>query len=233
MGVAVASTAPIGDRRNNSGFGQLSINSAPLRWSMQDFESFEKVFYFFIRASLDQNYVKSIDENPELQTSLTDSIRDFHEMRQNLCRAILKHMKIPEPFQTFVNARGIVQYNQVPTCSQCIFSGKKLQPEQGTLIVVDGRHPFTFDKRFKTIVFYFWYIVHLPDELIINAMKWTKQKTWWQNGQFTYKNIGEQIQNHNNNVFAKQAYVKLTTVCKYIQREMTNIRINCQAPAIK
>jgi len=200
---------------------------------MQDFESFEKVFYFFIRASFDQNYIKSIDENPELQTSLTDSIRDFHQMRQNLCRSILKHMKFPEPFQTFVDARGIVQYNQVPKCSQCIFSGKKLQPEQGTLIIVDGRHPFTFDKRFKTIVFYFWYIVHLPDELIINAMKWTKQKTWWQNGQLTYKNISEQIQNHNNNVFAKQAYVKLTTVCKYIQTEMTNIRINCQAPAIK
>ena len=138
---------------------------------MQDFANFEKVFYFFVRDSIDPDYVNTIDANPDKESTLTASIRDFHEMRQHLCRLILNHMGLAEPLQLFVNARGVVQYNRVPQGSRCIFGDKTLRPQDGTLIVVDGQHPFTFDKRFKTIVFYFWYIVHLPDELITNAMK--------------------------------------------------------------
>jgi|TARA_B110000977_G_scaffold200605_1_gene291754 hypothetical protein len=193
---------------------------------MQDFENFEKVFYFFVRESIDPHYVNAIDANPDKDTTLTASIRDFHEMRQDLCRLILNHMGLSEPLQLFVKARGVVQYNQVPQGSHCIFGDKTLRPQDGTLIIVDGLHPFTFDKRFKTIVFYFWYIVHLPDELITNAIKWMKNQSWWHNGQVTYDFAVQKMHHHNSDIFAKQAYVKLTSVCKYIQTEMSNIRIN-------
>lgn len=197
---------------------------------MEDFETFEKVFDFFIHTALDSNYVSTIDDQLDTTgttgTTLTASIQHFHQMRQNLCRKILEHVGFVQPLQTFLNAREVIQYNKVPEGSECLFSKKKLQAEDGTLIVVDKTCPYTFDKRFKTIIFDFWYMVHLPDELIKNALKWMKNSQWWQNGQVTYEEAVQKLQNYNNNMFAKQAYVKLKSVCKYIQTDMAKIRIN-------
>lgn len=195
---------------------------------MEDFETFEKVFDFFIHTAMDKKYVSTIDNQlgTDGTTTLTTSIQHFHRMRQNLCRKILEHVGFVEPLQTFTNAHKVIQYNKVPQNSECIFSKRKLQPEDGTLIIVDNQFSYTFDKRFKTIVFYFWYMVHLPDELIINAMKWMKSNKWWRTGQVTYEDAVTRLQHYNNKLFAKQAYVKLKSVCKYIQTDMAKIRIN-------
>lgn len=195
---------------------------------MENFETFEKVFDFFIHTAIDKNYVSTIDDQLDTPdtTTLTASIQHFHQMRQHLCRKILEHVGFVQPLHTFIKAREVIQYNKVPEGSECIFSKKKLQPEDGTLIIVDKTCPYTFDKRFKTIVFDFWYMVHLPDELIGNAMKWINSNTLWKNDQITYEEISARLQNYNNNLFAKQAYVKLKSVCKYIQTDMAKIRIN-------
>lgn len=192
-----------------------------------DLETFSKVFYFFIHDAIDVNYVNTIDGRQcGGLASLPVAIQNFHEMRQNLCRIILEHTGFAQTLKSFVDARGIVQYNQVPPMSECVFSKKKLQPQEGILIVIDNQFPVTFDKRFKTIVFYFWYIVHLPEELITTPLKWMKGNSWWQNGQVTYEEAVHKLQHYNDNIFAKQAYVKLKTVANYIQTEMANIRIN-------
>ena len=191
---------------------------------MQDFETFEQVFYFFVTAALDEKHVTLIDTDEE-QQALTRSIQELHTMRQQLCGQILKQMGSSPMLQSFVTARGIVQYNTVPNHCECIFSKKKLRPDEGTLIVIDHQHLFTFDKRFTLIVFYFWYIVHLPEELILNALKWMKTTHWWQNGTMSSTEAVTRLRTEQSSV-AKQAYVKLTSVCNYIQTEMTNIRIN-------
>lgn len=194
---------------------------------MREFQKFEPVFRFFVRSSIDNEYVQTIDSTlNDNNTLLVESIQKFHKMRQQLCRAILNHMGISKVFELMTRARGVRQYNLVPDNSICIFSKKKLKEADGILIVIDNTTPFTFDKRYKNMVFHFWYVIHLPEEMITNVQTWMQQQRWWLNGSMTYNDAVEKCCQYKEQLFAKQAYIKLTSVCKYIQTEMADIPIN-------
>jgi len=201
---------------------------------MLDFDTFCNIFYFFVRSNMDTNYVKTVDNDLDLDNSaaigLVEQVKNFHQMRSVLCQEIMSHLKqgtmSEELLVSFCRASGVEQYSCAPSGSTCAITGLELHPHNGCLLVVDQHMSYTIDKRFKTMVFHLWYLVHLPNELTLEVFKWLHDKPRWKQGKTDVHSVVEQIQNYEDNNFAKRAYIKLTSVCKYIQSDMADIPIN-------
>lgn len=208
---------------------------------MLDFDTFCNIFYFFVHAKLDANYVNKVDSDLDLETTaamrLVGQVKEFHQMRSVLCQQILSHLNqdtaaehrstaADQLLSSFCNASGVEQYSCAPLGSTCVVTGLELGPNNGCLLVVDHHVSYTIDKRFKTMVFNLWYLVHLPNELTMDVFKWLQDQPHWKQGKTDVPTAIEQIQHYEDNNFAKRAYIKLTSVCNHIQSEMADIPIN-------
>lgn len=199
---------------------------------MQNFEIFERVFTFFVKSKLNEGYVQNIDEqihdnvaSKQLKQLITD-VHTFHTMRQELCGKIFEHLNNHSLLHELIHSTAIQQYNSVPQQSICIFSQQKLSQQQGITIIIGTKkmHIVTLHKRFKRLLYNFWYMVHFTDEIMKNVTYWLKQQRWWLRGKC--QNITERIINHQDHMFAKKAYVKLKSINTYIQQEMASLPIN-------
>lgn len=193
---------------------------------MDDFQSFQQTFHFFLSSKLDSAYVRSI-ENTLNNKGLIDTITDFHTMRTHLCKLIIDHVGNVTFFQNFVDASVCLQYNSVPDKSTCVLSGVELSGENGILIVVDSSKLFTFHKRLKVIVLTFWYLIHLPSELTKESTNWFRENsgTYTEQTEQSTALIVDKISKHNNNMFVKRAYVKLLNTVKFVQKDMSQITV--------
>lgn len=194
-------------------------------WSidMDDFEAFCDVFHFFLSSELDTNYVQKIDSQSDHKNKLIDIITSFHEMRRNFCKLIIDRIGSSEIFNSFLDAVTCLQYDSAPDNSTCIFSNAKLSPRDGILIVVDNKKLFTFHKRLKVIVLTFWYLIHLPAELIKESLAWWRLKA--NNSEDVASQIVSHILEHNDNVFAKRAYVRFLNTVEFVQKDMNEITV--------
>jgi hypothetical protein len=201
-------------------------------WSidMDDFEAFCDVFHFFLSSELDTDYVQKIDSQSQKidsqsdhKNKLIDIITSFHEMRRNFCKLIIDRIGSSEIFNSFLDAVTCLQYDSAPDNSTCIFSNAKLSPRDGILIVVDNKKLFTFHKRLKVIVLTFWYLIHLPAELIKESLAWWRLKA--NNSEDVASQIVSHILEHNDNVFAKRAYVRFLNTVEFVQKDMNEITV--------
>ena len=203
---------------------------------MLDFETFCNIFYFFVRCEMDASYVKTIDSDLGLEETgaieLVEQVKKFHRMRSVLCKEIMYHLNQASMtgnlLDSFCRASGVEQYGSAPLGSTCVLTGLALTPQNGCLLIVDHQMSYTIDKRFKTAVFNLWYLVHLPQEMTLEVFKWLRTQPHWNQGKTDIPTALEQIQKYEDNNFAKRAYIKLTSVCKYIQSDMPDVAINSQ-----
>ena len=67
---------------------------------MQQFESFRRIFIFFLKSHFVQSYVSDIDISILNNTiddetkAMVQQVRDFHKMRHDLCSKILCTLKM-------------------------------------------------------------------------------------------------------------------------------------------
>jgi len=202
---------------------------------MMDFGQFESVYYFFVKLEMDHNYVKSIDDKMKSDVNnstllLIRQIKEFHTMRRELCQSVLNHFQnkgiSKTAFDSFNNSSSVLEYSVAPHGSVCAFTGNRLTAKNGFMIVVDKKSPFTIDRRLKTIIYNFWYILHLPQEMTKEAIDFLNTKKIWRDGRIQVNAVIDKLRNSKKNIFAKRAYVKLSSVCKYIQKDMMDIPIN-------
>mgnify|MGYP006148761857 FL=1 len=190
---------------------------------MDDFDTFCEVFHFFLSSELDTDYVQKIDSQLDNKNKLIDIISSFHEMRRNFCKSIIDRIGSSEIFNSFVNASNCLQYNSAPKNSTCIFSNVKLNQRDGILIVVDNQKLFTFHKRLKVIVLTFWYLLHLPAELVKESLNWQSSKT--KNSEKVASQVVSNIFEHNDRIFPKRAYVRFLNTVEFIQKDMKEITV--------
>lgn len=203
---------------------------------MLDFETFCNIFYFFVHCEMDASFVDTIDSDLGLEETgaieLVKQVKDFHQMRSVLCQEIMCHLNqasvTGKLLDSFCRASGVEQYGSAPPGSTCVLTGLELTPQNGCLLVVDHQMSYTIDKRFKTAVFNLWYLVHLPQELTLEVFKWLRTQHQWNQGKTDIPTAVALIRKHEDNNFAKRAYIKLTEVCKYIQSDMPDVAINSQ-----
>tara|TARA_B110000285_G_scaffold235601_1_gene318508 strand:+ start:2009 stop:2620 length:612 start_codon:yes stop_codon:yes gene_type:complete len=201
---------------------------------MQNFESFVRVFSFFVKSHYNQFYVEHIDkairENliDEGTTKMIDNVKEFHMMRHQMCGKIFSYLKNDELLNTLVTAKGLEQFDVVPNESICAISGVKLNPNSGILLYVNSGNfvCITVHKRYKQILYNFWYLVHFTDEIMIDINSWVKKNMYTSSS-----SIFEKIVNHQDQLFIKQGYVKVKNINEYIQSEMSRLPINhCISP---
>lgn len=200
---------------------------------MQRFEIFTKVCDFFINCALDTNYISNIDaqlEKPGKETkivTLVKHVKAFHSMRRSLCQKILKRLGNNDFFNILAEARGLKQYSTAPELSTCILSGIKLKSDNGILLIIDNSKLVTIHSRYKIVIYHFWTLVHMPDEIALHSMKWLKQQPWWKNGsQISAKECTKRLLSYNDKQFAKGFYVKLKSIAEYIENNLADIPIH-------
>lgn len=192
---------------------------------MDDFDTFRDVFHFFLSSELDTGYVQKIDSQTDQKNKLIETITLFHEMRRDFCKLIIDCVGPSDLFNSFVDAHTCFQYDSAPTNSTCIFSKVVLSPQDGILIVVDNKKLFTFHKRLKVIVLTFWYLIHLPAELTKESLIWWGSKTREPSSDNEPESVVSCIFEHNENIFAKRAYVRLLNSVSFIQKDMAQITV--------
>ena len=202
---------------------------------MQTFESFHTVYSFFLHAHLDPKYVARIDEEIDNNSAsketkkLIQDVKAFHELRGSLCGQIKDHLSNNAILSELLKSRGLEQYNSVPKQSKCIISGGMISGSQGILLMMDGVRPFVVHNRYKVLLYNFWVLAHLPDEIANEANKWFKKQNWQ-----TEKRLGsiaervEYISNYQDKVFPKKLYLKLKGIAQYIQRQFPTVPIKNQ-----
>jgi hypothetical protein len=194
---------------------------------MDNFDTFEKVFRFFLSSELDENFVRAVDQNGN-KKDLIRIITTFHKMRSDLCQMIIDQVGSVELFNGFESASSCMQYGSVPEKSTCILSGVELSSQDGILIAVDNSQLFTFHKRLKVIVLTFWYLLHLPNELTKEAIIWFRKNDLIvpihaKENRIT--NIVNLISTHNGKMFIKRAYVRMLNAVKFVQNDMSQITV--------
>lgn len=195
---------------------------------MQNFESFVEVFTFFVKSHYTSCYIEKIDKSirdntiDENTKNMIEKVTEFHGMRHQLCGKIFDYLKNEELLNTLVSARGLEQFDVVPDHSICFISGIKLSGQSGILLYVNGLRAkcITVHKRYKQILYNFWYLVHFVDEIMIEITSWL-EKSMPSNSSFL-----EKIIQHQDQLFIKKGYVKLKTINEYIQSEMSRLPIN-------
>tara|TARA_B100000795_G_scaffold193103_1_gene147466 strand:- start:709 stop:1320 length:612 start_codon:yes stop_codon:yes gene_type:complete len=196
---------------------------------MQNFDTFAHVFSFFVKSHYNQFYVinidKSIQENTidEDTTKMIENVKEFHTMRHQLCGKIFDYLKKDKLLNTLVSARGLEQFDIVPNNSLCSISGVKLNAKSGILLYVNSSQVqcITVHKRYKQILYNFWYLVHFVDEIMVDISIWLKKNMYTSSSSVIAKII-----HHQDQLFIKQGYVKLKNINKYIQSEMSRLPIN-------
>tara|TARA_B100001059_G_scaffold91673_1_gene90560 strand:+ start:295 stop:921 length:627 start_codon:yes stop_codon:yes gene_type:complete len=201
---------------------------------MQSFETFESIFAFLVRSSLDQQYVDTIDTAVEQGTVsdetsvLIDRVRAFHKMRQTLCVRVFRHFEKDDVLQKLCRARGLVQYNVVPKGALCAMSGQALS--DGCMFILNPNSdptPMVVHSRFKLVLYQFWYLVHFVDEIMLDVRKWMHRQVWWRRGHsVNSEQIFARILAFGNGSFAKKHYVKLKGVTQNIQNAVAHGPIN-------
>jgi len=199
---------------------------------MHDFETFRNIFRFFVESKLNKKYVETIDKEISANTAspetkkLIDHIQTFHTMRQQLCGQIFEHLNNHPLLHELISSVAVEQYDSVAHNSVCAFTGQTMTQKQGMTLVIGTKnsHIVTLHKRFKRLIYNFWYLVHFVDEIMQDINKWLSTQRWWMRGQDA--NITQRIVRHQNSNFAKKAYVKLKSINNYIQRDMVSLPIN-------
>lgn len=199
---------------------------------MQNFETFEDIFRFFVTSKLENDYVETIDQQIHLNTAsdkikkLIGDVHIFHTMRQQLCGKIFEHFNNHPLLHQLINTTSVEQYNSTPQDSRCVLSKQVMSQNQGTTLIIGVKknHVVTIHKRFKRLLYNFWYLVHFTDEIMKDIRTWLEYQRWWRRG--NCKNVIERIIVHQDRIFAKKAYVKLKGINTYIQHEMVSIPIN-------
>lgn len=197
---------------------------------MQNFESFVHVFSFFVKSHYHSFYVDKIDKSiqdntiDEETTRMINNVKEFHAMRHQLCSKIFEYLKSDEVLNTLVSARGLEQFDVVPQNSICCISGVKLNTGSGILLYVTSVKAkcLTVHKRYKQILYNFWYLVHFADEIMVDIRSWMDKKVLTT----SISSAIEKIIHHQDQLFIKQGYVKLKNINEYIQSEMSRLPIN-------
>ena len=196
---------------------------------MQNFESFENIFTFFVESFYHKGYIEKIDHSisndtiGEETTLMIEQVKQFHTMRHELCTKIFDHLSNNKLLHLLVSARGLEQFDAVPDGSSCFISGLKLNATQGILLVINNRKVdcVTVHKRFKRVLYHFWYLVHFSEEIMIDIETWRSKQNIEKNEQA----VGV-ILKHQDKLFMKKGYVKLKNINEYIQSEMSKLPIN-------
>jgi len=197
---------------------------------MQNFESFVSVFGFFVKSHFNSFYVDKIDQSireniiDEDTRDMINNVTEFHTMRHQLCTKIFEYLKNAELLNTLVSARGLEQFDVVPNNSICCICGVKLNARSGILLYVNSSEVtcITVHKRYKQILYNFWYLVHFADEIMVDIRSWLKNDLYTKN----ISSVIEKIIDHQDQLFIKQGYVKLKNINEYIQSEMPRLPIN-------
>ena len=194
------------------------------------FETFKDICDFFIQSALDQEYVTRIDRLLEKPSNnkdivfLVKNVKAFHTMRKNLCAKMFKRLQNNNILTVLAKARGVVQYKTVPEQSICCISNSTLHCDNGVLLVIDGKNLTCVHSRYKIILYHFWHIVHMPEEIASEARKWLEKQTWWAAGrQSSVAECSKRVLNYNEQVFTKTMYVKLKTIAEYVEHELQNL----------
>jgi|TARA_B110000091_G_scaffold15381_1_gene14546 hypothetical protein len=196
---------------------------------MQNFDSFENIFTFFVQSFYNKDYVEKIDQSVSNDTIdeetklMIEQVKAFHTMRHEMCTKIFDYLSNNKLLHMLVTARGLEQFDVVPNGSICFISGRKLNANQGILLYINNQKSdcVTVHKRFKRILYNFWYLVHFSDEIMIDIELWLSKQTIEKNEQMV-----SVILTHQNKLFIKKGYVKLKNLNEYIQTEMTKLPIN-------
>ena len=199
---------------------------------MHDFETFQDIFRFFVESKLNKKYVENIDKEMSTNTAspetkkLIEQVQTFHTMRQQLCGQIFEHLNNHPLLHEIIPSVAVEQYDSVAHGSVCAFTGQTMTQKQGMTLVLGTKnsHIVTIHKRFKQLLYNFWYLVHFVDEIMQDINNWLSTQRWWLRGYHT--NITERIVRHRDSNFAKKAYVKLKSINSYIQRDMVSLPIN-------
>ena len=215
------------------GFYDTSITTGICLIVMQNFETFKDICDFFIQSALDPQYVTKIDrllETPSANKDivvLVKNVKAFHSMRKNLCSKIFKKLNNNSILVQLAKARGILQYKSVPHLSTCCISKIPLKEQNGVLLVIDGTKLITVHSRYKIILYHFWHIVHMPEEIANEAIKWLEKQPWWSTGKkSTISECSKRVLNYNAQVFTKSLYVKLKSIAEYVENELSDIPIS-------
>jgi len=199
---------------------------------MQNLESFVYVFSFFVQSYYNTSYIDNIDksirddtidENTQL---MIDNVKEFHTMRHQLCSKIFDYLKNDELLNTLVSSSGLEQFDVVPNKSICCISGVKLPPSHGILLYIPGSTKsscVTVHKRYKRILYNFWYLVHFSEEIMVDIKIWLCKNPHSCENNAT---LVEKITHHQDKLFIKQGYVKVKNINEYIQCEMSQLPIN-------
>jgi len=196
---------------------------------MQNFESFENIFTFFVQSFYNKDYVEKIDHSVSNDTAdeetklMIEQVKAFHTMRHEMCTKIFDYLSNNKLLHMLVTARGLEQFDVVPNGSVCFISGRKLNANQGILLYINNQKVdcVTVHKRFKRILYNFWYLVHFSDEIMIDIEHWLSRKMIEKNEQMV-----SVILKHQDKLFIKKGYVKIKNINEYIQTEMTKLPIN-------
>jgi len=199
---------------------------------MHDFKIFQQIFKFFVDSKLNPDYVSRIDSqissneaSPELK-SLISEVKSFHGMRQQLCGRIFEHLHNHPILHEFIQSSRVEQHDTAARKSTCAFTNQTMAQNQGMTLIVGTKniHIVTIHKRFKRLLYNFWYLVHFTDEILKEIYVWLKLQRWWTRG--TCNDVSDRIMKHQDGMFAKQAYVKLKNISQYIQEELVSLPIN-------
>ena len=196
---------------------------------MQQFEVFVRVCDFFIQSKLDANYISKLDsmlEKPAHKeiSALVKDVKAFHSMRRSLCQEILKQLHYNDVLNTLAGARGLIQYSCCPEGASCGISGVTLKSKSGILLVLDGQKLITVHSRYKIILYHFWTLVHMPEEIGLEAVKWLRGQAWWNSGSDTsIEQCTQKILQYNDKQFAKGLYVKLKAIAEYIENKLVSL----------
>lgn len=200
---------------------------------MQTFESFLSVYGFCLHMHLDPSYVDAIDQKIEYGQASTEikqlvqKVRAFHMLRGSLCNNIKARLNNTELLDNLYHARGVEQLNVAPEKSICAVSGEILRSSQGVLLLVNGFTPYTVHKRYKSLLYNFWIIVHFPDEIVKGAKEWLQSRHWSTRKELkTIEDRVHFVTNYNEKMFPKKLYIKLKGIAQYIQREFPTLPIN-------
>jgi len=196
---------------------------------MQNLESFENIFTFFVKSFYNKGYIEKIDLSIHNETIcdetklMIEQVTNFHAMRHELCTKIFDYLSNNKILHMLVSARGLEQFDVVPNGSMCFISGQKLNAKQGILLYINEQNAncVTVHKRFKRILYNFWYLVHFSDEIMIDIEKWLSKQNI-ENNEHTV----DIILKHQDKLFIKKSYVKLKNINEYIQSEMSKLPIN-------
>lgn len=199
---------------------------------MQDFDTFKRIFHFFVQSKLNPKYVDTLDalvrsnEASKDTKSLIAGVQSFHSMRQTLCSQIFAHLNNHGILHELISAGRVEQYDSTAPKSVCAFSDQLLTSQQGITLVVGAKTPqiFTVHKRFKRLIYSFWYLVHFTDEIIKEIKPWLSKQRWWVRGNCS--DVSERIMHHQDAMFAKQSYVKVKSISEYIQGHLVSMPIN-------